>query len=705
MGTSTVGKTAAKSRSSDNGAFEEVARLVEAIKNGRLETRADVERFQGQDRAMLEGVNELIDAFMAPFNVMAEYVDRVSKGDIPEKITDEYKGDFSEVNNNLNALLDAMGGLIEGAATMADAAAAGQLETRVDDSKFQGAWRTIAKGLNDTAEGVLVPLRDIGNVLDRMAAGDLKARVTNDYKGDYDVLKTACNELGVQLQGVQEVLHDLQEAIVEGKLETRGDAGRFKGEIAGMVEGLNGVIDAFMAPFNVVAEYVDRVSKGDIPEKITEAYKGDFSEVNNNLNALLDAMNGLIEGAATMTDAAAAGQLDTRVDDSKFQGVWRTIIKGLNKTLDYVLEPLTEAGEVLRAAAQKDVSKRVTGEYKGQFGDLKENINAALAAMDDAIDQVVGAVQQVAAASGQISEGSQSLAQGAAEQAASLEEVTSSIEQMASMTKQNAGNAEEAKNLATSANENAGKGNEAMKRLSQAIDDIKKSSDETAKILKTIDEIAFQTNMLALNAAVEAARAGEAGKGFAVVAEEVRNLAQRSAEAAKNTATMIEEAVKNADAGVGVSKEVASALEEIAEGSRKVNDLVAEIAAASREQAQGIDQINTAIGQMDQVTQAAAANAEESASAAEELNAQAEELRNMTEMFTISNVSATRTTATKPAKKLHFAHDKGDSGKAKVTTAKRTAKPAAHPNQPTQKKPKEPEKVIPMEDEANLTSF
>jgi len=156
-----------------------------------------------------------------PFNVTAEYVDRISKGDIPEKITDEYKGDFNEVKNNLNALIEALNGLIEGAATMAGAAAEGELDTRVEDSGFQGEWQTIVRGLNDTVEGVAVPLRDIGGVLDKMASGELKAKVTNDYKGDYNMLKVACNELGEQLQGVQKILDDLQAAIVEGRRYSR----------------------------------------------------------------------------------------------------------------------------------------------------------------------------------------------------------------------------------------------------------------------------------------------------------------------------------------------------------------------------------------------------------------------------------------------------------------------------------------------------
>jgi methyl-accepting chemotaxis protein len=249
------------------------------------------------------------------------------------------------------------------------------------------------------------------------------------------------------------------------------------------------------------------------------------------------------------------------------------------------------------------------------------------------ISGLTAGAEQTTAAATQVSSSSQSLAQGATEQASSLEEITASIEEMASQTKQNTASAGEAKTLADSARQNADKGAEAMQRMSGAIDDIKKSSDETAKIISTIDEIAFQTNLLALNAAVEAARAGEAGKGFAVVAEEVRNLAQRSAEAARNTAELIEGSVKNADNGVAIGKEVGDVLTEIVAGNRKVSELIAEISAASDEQSQGIDQISGAVGQMDQVTQSAAANAEESASSAEELNAQAEELHRMVEQL------------------------------------------------------------------------
>lgn len=223
---------------------------------------------------------------------------------------------------------------------------------------------------------------------------------------------------------------------------------------------------------------------------------------------------------------------------------------------------------------------------------------------------------------------SQSLAEAASEQAAALEETSASLEEMSSMTKRNADNSSAANQLAKHAREAAETGANNMKAMSQAMNDIKTSSDDIAKIIRTIDEIAFQTNILALNAAVEAARAGEAGMGFAVVADEVRNLAQRSAQAAKDTASKIEGAIGRISQGVDINARVGEALGDIVAKVRQVDELVTEVAIASKEQSHGITQVNAAVTQMDRITQNNAASAEESASAARELDSQAIAMQN-----------------------------------------------------------------------------
>jgi methyl-accepting chemotaxis protein len=244
-----------------------------------------------------------------------------------------------------------------------------------------------------------------------------------------------------------------------------------------------------------------------------------------------------------------------------------------------------------------------------------------------AVDTMVISTEQTVGAASQVSAASQSLAEGSSEQAASLEETSSSLEEMSSMTQRNADNAATAKELADQTKAIAASCRSSIEGMAAALGQANESSQETRKIVKTIDEIAFQTNILALNAAVEAARAGEAGAGFAVVADEVRSLAQRAAQAARETSVKIDDASGKSAAAMTMAMQTIEAFTKVDENTARLGGLVAEVATASQEQSQGIAQVNTAVSQMDKVTQSNAANAEESASAAEELNAQAESMK------------------------------------------------------------------------------
>jgi methyl-accepting chemotaxis protein len=429
--------------------------------------------------------------------------------------------------------------------------------------------------------------------------------------------------------------------------------------------GLSVVIGRFISTsIAEIKQLAQKVAAGETEINVDTSRNDEVGQVMSSLNDMVRSIRTLVLDAERLAQAAREGTLTTRGDLAMHQGDFRKIIEGFNHTLDAVISPVSEAMEVMKATANKNLCLRMKNQYAGQLESFKDDVNIAIKNLDQALNQVTMAVNHVATASDQIAMSSQVLAQGANEQASNLQGVSTRMDQVSSSfqdvtvnmtsvstkTQQNAQSAEQARQLSEKAREVGERGNDIMGRMEEVILKIKQSSDNTAKIIKTIDEISFQTNLLALNAAVEAARAGDAGKGFAVVAEEVRNLALRSAEAAKNTSAMIEESIKNTELGVRTTQEVSGMLKKITEGAREVNLLVADIATASRTQFEEINQINKVVSQvsevvnqinsaMDQVrtvTEQNAANSEESASVAEELSGQAKELEFMVNTFSLS---------------------------------------------------------------------
>ncbi len=577
---------------------------------------------------------------LAGFGFVGKIVKSVAEGDFTEVASHRINDEFARLGGEVLGMKSVLQSLVGDLSAMSDEHNKGEIDARLPVDRYQGEFRSMGEGINAMVDGHIAVKKKAMACIKAFGEGDFEAPLET-FPGKKAFINTTIEQMRRNLKALIMDADVLSKAAVEGKLATRADVSRHQGGFRRIVQGVNETLDAVIGPLNVAASYVERISKGDIPAKITDSYNGDFNAIKNNLNTCIEAVNLLVADAAALTRAAVEGRLSTRAEASRHMGDFRKIVQGVNETLDAVIKPVNEAAEVLERVAARDLTARVEGSYQGDHDRIKKALNTAVDNLERALSQVADAAGQVSNASQQIASGSQNLAQGANQQASSLEQVSANLEEMSSMTRQSADNALAAKNLSGEADTNTKQGSDAMVRMSSAINKIKESSDQTAKIVKTIDEIAMQTNLLALNAAVEAARAGEAGRGFAVVAEEVRNLAQRSAQAAKNTADMISESVRNADDGVKIVVDVAGSLDKIAVSTRKVNDLISEIASSAKEQSQGIREVSEAVSQMEKVTQQNAANAEESASASEELSSQSEELAGMVGQFKIGTGSRT----------------------------------------------------------------
>ena len=305
-----------------------------------------------------------------------------------------------------------------------------------------------------------------------------------------------------------------------------------------------------------------------------------------------------------------------------------------DKTKEIINDTVRVLGEV--ASGNFDVEPEV--EYIGVFKEIEKSIIRITDDLSETMSQINVVSEEVGAASEQVASGSQMLAQGATEQASSIQELSATITEISDKIKDTAKNAKEANDLTMNAGNEVENGNNQMKQMVKSMEEISVTSNEIGRIIKTIDDIAFQTNILALNAAVEAARAGEAGKGFAVVADEVRNLAAKSAEAAKNTATLIENSIEAVDKGSKIVDSTAESLQKIIDTIYQSIVLVEDIAKASEEQATAINQVTLGVGQISEVVQTNSATSEESAAASEELSGQAQMVKSLVENFRLKDL-------------------------------------------------------------------
>ncbi len=340
--------------------------------------------------------------------------------------------------------------------------------------------------------------------------------------------------------------------------------------------------------------------------------------------------------------AASEGDLGLRLQLDDKQGAMLSLAKGINQLNSVIDGVSSDMGVMLESLAEGDLSRRITSEYNGKFGELKRNANQTADKLVEIVSNIQAVTNEVQSAASEITSGTEDLSNRTEQAASSLEETAASSDELAATVRQNAGSSKSASELADHANQSAKSGGDVVERAVGAMAGIEKSAQEITDIIGVIDEIAFQTNLLALNASVEAARAGEAGKGFAVVAQEVRQLAQRSAQAATDIKNLIQGSNSQVKDGVELVNRAGGSLDEIVNAIGKVAGIVTEISNASQEQASGVQEINRSITSMDEMTQQNSALVEESTAAARALSDQAAKLAELTAFFRLDGEDARR---------------------------------------------------------------
>ncbi len=647
---------------------EAVRMTVQSLEAGRLGERVQTSGLDAGEREVAELFNRGLEAIVEPFTVAAEYVERIGRGDIPDRITEKYNGDFNGLKNNLNACIESLGSVIRELNGMSAQHDAGDLDVKIDESKFTGVFRTMVEGVNKMVFGHISVKKKAMACVAEFAKGNFDAELEK-FPGK----KAFINDNIEKLRGnVKEFIKELNGMSAQhdaGDIDVKIDEGKFTGAFRTMVEGVNKMVFGHITVKKKAMACVAEFGNGNF-EAPLEKFPGKKAFINDNIEMLRDNLKSVTGDVNQLTVAATEGRLQARADVARYKGDWNVMVKGVNRTLDAVIVPLTVAARYVDSISRGEIPAKITEAYNGDFNTIKNNLNALIDSMnsvsevaeaiskgdltvtihersaDDRLMQAMSSMVreltriaveiqsisgQVAAGSEQLTETTQQLSQGASEQASSAEEVSSSVEQMTANIKQNSDNSLQTEKIALSTAQNATTGGAAVRDTVTAMKEI-------ASKISIIDEIARQTNLLALNAAIEAARVGEQGRGFAVVASEVRKLAERSLSAAAEITSLSSRSVQ-------VAEKAGELLTKIVPDIQHTAELVQEISAASREQNEGATQINRAISQLDTVIQSNASASEELASMAEELSAQAASLQGSVSFFDVAARGSQRSAA------------------------------------------------------------
>ena len=640
---------------------EDIRMLIEAAVQGKLDVRADHVKYPGENGKMIKGINDMLDAYIGPINVSAEYIDRISKGELPPLIIEEYHGDFNEIKNNLNNLINTLAYFIKSMNKMSQEQNAGDIDAYINEIEFIGVYNEMAAGVNTAVKQHVEKILKILGIIVSYADGDF-APVLEKLPGKQVI---ANEKLDLLKQNLVQLISDvelLSDGASSGQLDIRADTSSYHGDFLKIAQGFNKTLDAVINPLNMSAEYIDRISKGDLPPKITEEYHGDFNELKNNLNQCIDAIQLLTDDVNSLSESATAGNLHIRVDVNRHQGSYAMLVRGMNETLDAVVGPIKEAMRVASEYASCNLATSFDSSVlvKGEFDNFKDSLDTIGADISKTIATLIleidtlskhasnaqYGVEDVSRGAKEISQNAEETSSNATKAEDGIDQVLHAMSDLTIMVGDISANADAVARLSEDANALAKKGTDYAGAADKGMDSITKSSseveqiigairsemDQIRKIVNIITDLANQTNLLALNAAIEAARAGDAGRGFAVVASEVKALAQESRISAESIADMImglerksddaaqaiEAAGKAVVEGNSALSDTLNVFNELTSAVDDINQKMLSIAKATEQQAASFEEITASVNEMSTLVKRTADDATHSSATSEE---------------------------------------------------------------------------------------